>query len=1131
MSNYDWLLAKLDAFIRKYYTNQLIRGSLILLTCLLFYILTISVSEYYLYLPAWLRTSLVSLFVLLGIFSLIIFVIIPLAKVARLGKVISHEQAATIVGKHFPEISDKLLNILQLKKQSSANESRELIEASIDQKASQISVVPITSAVDFRKNRKYLPYLLPLLAIGTIILLFSPSIFIDASERLLQPTRTFEKPAPFQFVVKTNPLQAIRNTDFTLKVFVEGGALPAEVFLESGNDRLPMISLGKSTFQYVFKNLTDAVSFRFYAAGFYSGEYKLKVTQRPVLTAFKMQLNYPAYTGKKDETRNSLGDVTVPAGTVINWALNTDYTDAAMVQFGQGSQQKLSANGSGGYVFNAQFLRDTSYTIALNNKESNYTEQYQYYVRVIPDQYPVIQLQEFRDTVSGKQVLINGTAGDDYGISRLLFHYQILNEKNQQLVSKAISLKSSGGALTNFQHYFDIETLNLLPGQKLNYYIEAWDNDGVNGSKASRSEVMSYVMYNTSQLDSAINENAKQINSGLSNSSQQTKQMQNELRDLQSKMLQSDKLDWEQQQSLQELSNKQQQLARNLENIKKRFEEQIQQSKQKEYSDDLREKQDELKKQMDNLLNNELKEQMKKLQELMEKLNKENAFQAMKQMEQDNKLFNMDMERMKELMKKLEMQMRMEDMANKMDKLADDQLKLKKETEQGKKDNESLSKEQKDLKKKLDNALKEDMKDMNGLNKEMQQQQNLSDVQKNAEDAQQGMQESEQQLNQNQKSKASESQNKAAQNLQQMANSMRQMAGGMDADQIEIDIRAVRQLLTNLMRLSFDQEQLMNSVQQTSVSSQSFLNNQKEQGRLHNNSLMIRDSLFVLSKRLYKLSAQVNKETTELEKNMKLAKDALEARRVSDAATRQQFVMTRTNNLALMLNEMLSNLMQMQSQAQKPGQGQCNKPGGKNPKPGAGQQLGDIITKQQQLGNAMQQMQNAKQKRPGQQGQDGKSQSEQGKEGDGEYGNAEQLARMAQQQAEIRRQLQALQRFLNSKGMGGSKELKEIQEKMDHTETDLVNRKLSSELLLRQKEILTRLLETEKALREQEQDNKRSSKNPDDISRPLPAELQPYLKERQNLLESYKTVPAQLKPYYRSMVEEYYRMIGKGASN
>jgi len=437
MSNYDWLLAKLDAFIRKYYTNQLIRGSLIFLICLLFYFLTISVSEYYLYLPAWLRTGLVSAFILFGTSALIIWVIIPLTKIARLGKVISHEKAASIIGRFFPEISDKLLNILQLKKHSNAFESMELIEASIDQKAGQISILPITSAIDFSKNKKYLPYLIPLVVAGIAILIFSPSIFIDASQRLMQPTKTFEKPAPFKFVIKTSPLQAVRNTDFILKVSVEGEALPDELFLESGNDRIPMVAAGKNNFHYTFKNVTEAVSFRFYAAGFYSREYKLKVTQRPILKSFRMQLDFPSYTGVKDETRNSLGDIHIPAGTMVHWLLVAEHADQISIKFGEANAVNMQSSG-GGFSYQARFFNDTIYKISLMNRESGFTEEFEYHVQVIPDQFPVIQLREFRDTVSGKQILLSGTAGDDYGISRLLFHYQILNERNLSLSSKAI---------------------------------------------------------------------------------------------------------------------------------------------------------------------------------------------------------------------------------------------------------------------------------------------------------------------------------------------------------------------------------------------------------------------------------------------------------------------------------------------------------------------------------------------------------------------------------------------------------------------------------------------------------------------------------------------------------------------
>ena len=1164
MNTYGWLIGRLDAFIRKYYANKVIRGSLVFLSCLLFYILTVSVGEYFLYLPVWSRITIDSVFLLAGLSSLVMWVVIPLTKMGRLGKVISHEQAAAIIGTHFPEISDRLLNILQLKNQPGYNSSQELVEASINQKISQISVVPITGAIDLSKNKKYLPYLLPLLLAGVFILFAAPNVFREGSSRLLHPSTAFEKPAPFKFIIKNQSLLAIRNADFVLTVETKGNAMPAEAYIEIGDERVPMQPAADHSFQYTFKNVTDAVNFRFYGAGFYSSTSTLKVVQRPVLKAFKVAINYPSYTGKKNEVRNSLSDMTLPVGTTVNWSFVTEHTDNATIHFGAAAPVALPDEASL-FTYQYRFMNDTAYTVTLHNKEAAVADSYRYQVQVIPDQYPVIQLEQHKDTVSGKQILLTGTAGDDYAITRVSFNYEI-SDKNKPLLSKSIPVKFTPGALTSFEQYFDIQSLNLQPGQKLSYYIEAWDNDGVHGSKSSRSEVMTFLMYDEKQIDSAINENSKQISSGISNSAQKTEQLQSDYKDMQTKMLQSDQMDWQQQQSLQEMMKKQMELKTQVENIKQRFEEQMQQSEQKEYSEDIKEEQKDLDKQLDNLLNQELKDQLKKLQDLMQKLNKNQAVDAMQKMAEDNKLFKMDMQRMQDLMKKLEMQMHMEDMAGKMEDLAKKERALESETENAKKDNDALAKEQKDLKDQLDKAMKEDLKEAEKDAKDTKQKDALEDEQQKGDDAKKDMQQSEDQLGQKQNGKAGKSQSNAAKKMEEMAQSLRKKAGGMDMEQVDIDIRATRQILSNLIRLSFDQEDLMASVKRTSTASPAFVTNQDEESRLHNNSKMIRDSLFELSKRIEKLPVFVNKETTELEQNMQQAVDALEARNIGGAVTSQQYVMTHTNNLALMLNEVLANLMQMQGQPKEGGEGMCSKPGGKKPKKGSGQQLADIITEQQQLGESMQKMQKPGSKpggekpgdkpggdkpgdkpggkqagqKPGQgegKGQ-GKGKGQSGENGDGqggtgsgdkgEYGDPEQLARLAEQQATIRRKIQELSNELNSKGiMGNGKELNDIQQKMDKNETDLVNKRtMSSEFIQRQKEIQTRLLEAEKSLRQQEQDDKRSSTAAKEISRPVPAALQKYVSDQKQLLELYKTVPPQLKPYYKDMVENYFHIIG-----
>jgi hypothetical protein len=1138
MQNYHWLLSRLDAFIRKFYLNQMLRGGLILLICLLLFILPVSIGEYFLYLPVWARLALVAIFILAATGALVFWIIRPLSKLARMGRTLSHAEAAVLIGRHFPEISDKLLNLLQLKNDSNPQSSRELIEASIDQKASKIAVVPILRAVDFSRNKRFLPYLLPLVVIAIAILLVSPKVFTDAGTRLLQPTRHFEPPAPFSFIVTdSNRLQVSRNNDFTLNVSVSGRVLPAEIFVENSQERVPCVALGNHRFQYTFRNVTETQHFRLFAVGFYSKPFVLEVVPAPLLKAVRVQIDYPDYTGRPDEFRQALGDMRLPEGTRVGFALVADHADQAELQWAGGGTVALAPQVENVFGYVHRFMQDTSFTIRLRNKVSHSVPEFTYRVQVIVDQYPVIQVQEFRDTVNGRQILLNGTAGDDYGISKVLFHYQISDQQGHSLLDKSLPLQISGGSLVSFHQYFDVQVLNLQPGQKVSYFIEAWDNDGVHGPKAARSAVMSYQMYTPKQLDSSMDQNAKQINSGLSNSAQQSQQIRKDLDEMQDKLLQNPESNFEQQQNLRELAEKQEKLQAQLEATQKRLEEQRRQSAQKQFSEELRDKQDEVEKQLDNLLNNELKEQMKKLQELMAKLNREDAQKVMEQMQEQNQLFDMDMKRLQELMKQLEAQMRMEDLANKADQLAKDQQELRKQTETGAKDQNSLSKDQQELKNRLDKEINKELNDLKKLSKDMERSPELDQPSESGKEAGEKMDESSDELKSGNSGKSGQSQKSAEQNLKQMASNLRQQAGGMDIEQIDIDIRATRQLLTNLIRLSFDQENLMNQVRTTSPASQTYLLNQAEQARLYQASHMIRDSLYSLSKRIFKLAPTVNKETKELEKSLQQATSAIENRQVGEAITRQQFVMMHTNNLALMLNELLANLLQMQGMSTS-GQGSQSKmPGGKKPKPGAGQQLSDIITGQQQLGNAMQQAQSkqsgqgkeGQQKdKPGQKGENGAggNGNGQGSEGDQKPGESEQLARLAAQQAALRRQLQDLQSRLTGSGMGNSKELREIQQQMDRNETDLVNRRLTAEFMMRQQQIMTRLLEVEKSMREQEQDDKRSSNTGKEISRPMPAELQKYLQDQQKLLELYRQIPPQLKPYYKQMVDQYFKNIG-----
>ncbi|MCB9186633.1 MAG: hypothetical protein H6601_07790 [Flavobacteriales bacterium] len=101
--------------------------------------------------------------------------------------------------------------------------------------------------------------------------------------------------------------------------------------------------------------------------------------------------------------------------------------------------------------------------------------------------------------------------------------------------------------------------------------------------------------------------------------------------------------------------------------------------------------------------------------------------------------------------------------------------------------------------------------------------------------------------------------------------------------------------------------------------------------------------------------------------------------------------------------------------------------------------------------------------------------------------------------------------------------MKKIQEMMEQTETDLVNKMITQETLMRQQEILTRLLEAENAEREREQEQRRESKEAKNEDYGNPEIFFEYIRQKKNETELLRTVPPNLSPFYRDKVDEYFK--------
>ena len=323
------ILQALDAFIRKYYKNLLLKGLLYAVAIVVTLFLAAVLLEHF----GWLSPTARAVIFWGGLAAvaavLAWLVARPLLKMWGLGKRIDRPQAARIIGRHFPEVSDKLLNLLQL--MGNDDPDSDLLIAAIEQKTAELHPVPFLNAINLKANRKYLRYALPPLAVLVVLLLVAPSVITEPSKRLINYNTVYQRPAPFRFVLSQDSLQVVSGTDFELTVEAEGEALPNEVAIVIDGRRHRMTKLSPERFSFTFKQVRRSMDFHMEGGGVTSPQYRLEMLPNPSVVSFRMLLSYPAYTGRTPETVVNLGDAAVPEGTIVRWLFQTQ--DASQLDF------------------------------------------------------------------------------------------------------------------------------------------------------------------------------------------------------------------------------------------------------------------------------------------------------------------------------------------------------------------------------------------------------------------------------------------------------------------------------------------------------------------------------------------------------------------------------------------------------------------------------------------------------------------------------------------------------------------------------------------------------------------------------------------------------------------------------
>lgn len=1111
MGDVSFIQQKLDAYRRKYYLNRLLRGFLLFLFIITLLFILFSVSEGFLWLSITYRTVLFALFSLITSFLFFRYILQPLIKLQGIGKVLTQEEIAIQIGKYFPEVDDRLLNLLQLAAKRDDDQDNSLLLAAIDEKAALLRVVPFTNAINLRLNYRYARYLLLPFFLILFIVGFQPDLLTKGTYRLFNFRSHFEPPPPFDITFSGLPNSVVHGDSLPIHISVKGDVLPNELFLyykfgqEESFSQLILKKTSPTSFATSFHSITQDMELYVGNELVKSSLKRIKVHVRPSISDFQVTIVPPSYTRLSAETlQANRGDFEALKGSTISIAFQFkgDIQEGVIH-----TPEPVLLSKSTRPVFKKTIMQDFSYYVTLKSSVGLANlDTIHYQVKMLEDKYPSINVsQPSAEFVPGSTAMmpIQLEATDDYGISKLELLYKFTKSAIPNKVTE--NYKTLLLPITPYQSYLayskslDLFQLDFLEGEEMEILFKITDNDAISGFKSTTSSIYRVKMPSQSELYDDHEKTQENTTASIEDMKKEAMELNKQYEELQKKFLEKKQLTYEDKKQAQDLLKKQMQLQEKFEAEQKRIKNEQQKSTENNLFDEQTlKKYEQLQQLIQEFMTPEMKEYLKKMQENLDKMDLRQFKQEIEKVKQQNEDFTKDLERTLELFNQLKVEQKIDQLINKIDALEKKQEMLAEQTKNAKSPEElkQIQDKQKQLEEEMKN-IKKDIQDLKDLKEKTSSpdKEEMDKLDEQANDAEKNMNNASENLSKNSKSQANKSQNESKKKLNDMKQMLSNMKQSSSNEQDEENYEDLRNLLENLLKLSFDQEELKDQVKKIRFNDPSLQFKLQKQKALKDDMVMLKDSLYALSKRIVQIKKYVTDEVNTIQNSMKRVILFMTNKQIPQATSEQHFAMTSLNNLANMLTESLEQMQQQMKNSQQ-NQGSCNKPGGKKPS------MRDVAKMQQQLNKELGEM--MKNGTP----------------------DPKKLAEYGARQEMIRQQMKdAYEKIKQEQGEKGLGNADKIMEDMQKTEIELMNQHLTHDMLMRQQQILSRLLDFDKSVREREFDDKRESNTGKEDYQRSTKDLELDKIKQRIRTEIFNSTKFQYTPEYKDLIDQYFKLI------
>ncbi len=1068
------------------------------------------------------RTVIFILFVLLFFGISIWKVGFPFLRLIGMLPSVAEDCTARHIGSFFPSIRDRLLNALQLAKNTESDSlvySAELIDESLKDFAAEIQSLDFSQSVDTSRFPLHLRRLMISAGIFILAACLFPKSFSSSAFRLIHFSREFAPPPKYLFEILPGNKEIVKGENVAIQVKVTS-LLPAFVLRsaditiyrqqeeQENYDEIKVKPDSGNIYRTTFQTLRASTEYFARIADAESEHYKLIVLDRPLIRSFHVKLDYPAYTKIPPKIMDeSVGDITALIGTRVTISGKASkLLKDSFVKFGNNTKLPSTINKE---KFSASFyiLADNSYNISVIDEEGlSNNDPVQYQIKALPDEYPSIAIIEpgRNIDIAGDQSLnIFMQAKDDFGFSVMRLGYRLLKSRYEheqtEYTFAPIPFSADAAGQIELSYSWNLINLNLVPEDVIEYFAEVFDNDAVKGPKSGRSNLYLLRLPSLDEVFTDVDKEHERSMDDLKQSLEEAKELKDDIESINRDMKNNKDPDWQMQKKMEEMAKQYQEVQKKLDNVQSRIEQMTQQMQQQNVlSKETMEKYLELQQLFQQLDATELQKALKQLQQQMPNISKEQLQQAMQNMTFSEERFRQSIERTLNLLKRIQIEQKVDEVKKRAEELDKSERELQEESS---KSSDSAQKQQELAKKQTDLANKEQAMEREAadLQRRMEEfftempadqlQKLLEQMQKQQLD--QKMQQASKQMQMGNMQSAQQIQSLINQQLQQFSKQMEAMQQQMLQQQLQYVMNELRKASNNLLELSKDEESLKQQSQSAPQNSPQLRQNAQDQLQATQDLTNVIKELSDLSQKSFVVTPEMGKAIGEVLVRMNNAMHALDMRNGSAASQEQGQAMAALNRAAMQVQ----NALQSMRQGGSSGAGSLMQ----QLQMMAGQQLSINMQTQQMSGMSQQQ--------------------------------AAEAARLAKEQGAISKSLEELNREAQQSGEQNKLlgDLQKIADEMNEVVRNLEQNNVNPETIKKQERILSRLLDASKSMHEHDYEKKRKSETGTQITRRSPNEIDPnFLEDKSQLHEEMlKALEQGYSKDYQELIQKYFEELEK----